>query len=224
LSRRALQVTVHLHHFRDDAVRPKELSKSRALFLAGHRALDFLNTRMRVNEDLVDLLQSDEDVLLWLKEAGFPTPTIDSRTAPPALLHSARSLRESIRSLAEKRKAGRRGDPSILNSFLAASQSHPRLVWNKSKIPTIDTVRRQDTAESILAPVAEAAADLLMTADFELVKRCEDETCVLWFSDQTKSHRRRWCSMEICGNRHKVAAYRERRRYQALRGADVDSS
>ena len=157
-------------------MRPKELSKSRALFLADHRALDFLNTRMRVNEDLVDLLQSDQDVRLWLKQAGFPAPAIDGKTAPLALLHSARSVRESIRSLVEKRKAGRRGDPSILNSFLAASQSYPRLVWNKSSTPTIDTVRRQDTAESILAPVAEAAAELLITADFELVKRCEDET------------------------------------------------
>ncbi|MDQ2843928.1 MAG: CGNR zinc finger domain-containing protein [Acidobacteriota bacterium] len=45
-------------------------------------------------------------------------------------------------------------------------------------------------------PVAEAAADLLATADFRFVKRCEKETFVLWFSDQTKSHRRRWCSME----------------------------
>jgi predicted RNA-binding Zn ribbon-like protein len=200
-------------------VSPKELNKSSALFLAGHPALDFLNTRMRVNEDLVDVLQSDEDVLIWLQRAGFSAPTTDGRTGPLALLGPARRLRESIRSLVEKRKTGGRGDPSILNSFLAASQSYPQLVWNKSNTLTIDTVRRQDTAESILAPVAEAAADLLVTADFKLVKRCEDESCVLWFSDQTKSHHRRWCSMELCGNRHKVAAYRERRRNQnALRG------
>jgi len=67
-------------------------------------------------------------------------------------------------------------------------------------------------ARGVLGPVAEAAADLLATADFTLVKRCEDETCVLWFSDQTKSHHRRWCSPALCGNRHKVAAYRKRRR------------
>jgi predicted RNA-binding Zn ribbon-like protein len=196
-------------------VSPKESSKLCALFLAGHPALDFLNTRMRVNEDLVDLLQSDEDVFTWLKQAGFSAPTIAAGTGPLALLRCARRLRESMRSLVEERKAGRQGDPSILNSFLAASQSYPQLVWEKSSTPTIDTVRRQDTAESILAPVAEAAADLLTTADFKLVKRCEDETCVLWFCDQTKSHHRRWCSMEICGNRHKVAAYRERRRYRS---------
>jgi len=33
--------------------------------------------------------------------------------------------------------------------------------------------------DSILAPVAEAAADLLATGNFRLAKRCEDGTCVL---------------------------------------------
>src|ERR1700683_1792262 len=96
-------------------VSPKELNKSSALFLAGHPALDFLNTRMRVNEDLVDLLQSDEDVFTWLKKAGFSAPTIAAGTGPLALLRCARRLRESMRSLVEERKAGRQGDPSILN-------------------------------------------------------------------------------------------------------------
>jgi predicted RNA-binding Zn ribbon-like protein len=191
---------------------PKELGRSRALFLAGHPALDFLNTRTRVNDDVVDLLQSDEDVLIWLRQAGFPAPAIDGKIGPSALLRSARRLRESVRSLVEKRKSGKWGDPSILNSFLAASRSYPQLVWRKSTTLTIETVRRQQTAESILAPIAQAAANLLTTADFELVKRCKDDMCVLWFSDQTKSHSRRWCSMEMCGNRHKVAAYRVRDR------------
>jgi predicted RNA-binding Zn ribbon-like protein len=182
------------------------------VFLAGHPALDFLNTRMRVNHQLVDVLERDDDVLQWLAEAGFPIPTLRPELPPMSLVDAARTLRESIRSLIEKRKTGQRGDPSVLNSFLAQAQSHARLVWNKPRSPAIERVRRQDTAPAILAPVAEAAADLLATFDFALVKRCEDETCVLWFSDQTKSHHRRWCSTALCGNRHKVAAYRKRRR------------
>ena len=187
-------------------------AESRVLFLAGHPALDFLNTRMRVNGELVDFLQGNEDVLGWLERAGFPVARMRPDKAPISLVDAARTLRESIRSLVEKRRAGRRGDPSVLNRFLAQAQSHPRLVWNKPRSPAIDRVRRQDTPAGILGPVAEAAADLLATADFSLVKRCEDETCVLWFSDQTKSHHRRWCSPALCGNRHKVAAYRKRRR------------
>ena len=191
---------------------PKESTKLRALLIAGHPALDFLNTRMRVDENLVDLLQSDEDVLLWFKQAGLPCPVIDGRPGATYLVGPARRLRESIRSLVEKRKEKRRGDLSILNGFLSAGRSYPQLAWGKSSEVRLNKVREQDTAEAILAPVAEAAADLLATGDFERVKRCEDESCVLWFADQTKSHRRRWCSMTTCGNRHKVAAYRARRR------------
>ena len=190
-------------------------AESRALLLAGHPALDFLNTRMRVDRELVDFLHSDEDVLHWLKQAGLPVAKIRRHTTPISLVDAARTLRENIRSLVEKRKAGQRGDPSVLNGFLAEAQSHPRLVWTKPRALTIERVRRQDTPAGILAPVAEAAADLLATYDFTLVKRCEDESCVLWFSDQTKSHHRRWCSPVLCGNRHKVAAYRKRRRAEA---------
>lgn len=193
----------------------KRISQSGPLFLAGHLGLDFLNTRMRVHGEIVDVLQRDQDVLHWLKQAGLAVPKVTPRATRTSLLDSARTLRENIRSLVEKRKAGQRGDPSILNRFLSAAQSHRRLVWNKPRSLKIEKVRRLDTAEAILAPVAEAAADLLATADFKLVKRCEDDTCVLWFSDQTKSHHRRWCSMGICGNRQKVAAYRRRLRNRA---------
>ena len=122
-------------------------------------------------------------------------------------MNCARSLRENIRLLIEKRKAGQRGYATVLNGFLANAQSHLQLVWRKPGQLRIETVRRQDSPAAILGPVAESAADLLATADFRFVKRCESETCVLWFSDQTKSHRRRWCSTMLCGNRHKVAAY-----------------
>lgn len=186
-------------------------------FLAGHPALDFLNTRVRANDRLVDLLRSDGDVLAWLALAGFPVRIVNRERQCANLLRLARSLRENIRSLIEARKTGRKGNPSALNAMLAAGRSYPRLVWDKSQNLRMNTVRRQETAESILAPLAEAAAELLTAADFELVKRCENETCVLWFLDKTRSHRRRWCSMELCGNRHKVAAYRTRLRHGRTR-------
>lgn len=189
----------------------KELPESRPQFLAGDLALDFLNTRMRVGGEVTDFLESDEDVLAWLEQAEVSSSKV-CKTGSLSLLHVARLLRENIRSLVEKRKAGVRGDPSLLNRFLDHAKSRPLLVWKKPRSLTIERIRQQDTPEAVLAPVAEAAAILLATADFNLVKRCEDETCVLWFWDQTKSHHRRWCSTRLCGNRHKVAAYRKRRR------------
>jgi predicted RNA-binding Zn ribbon-like protein len=190
----------------------KQPTDFRSRLLAGDLALDFLNTRIRVGDELVDLLQADRDVLAWLKQAGLPAPGLNPRLESLPLLRAARVLRENIRSLVEKRKAGRRGDPSILNNFLRHAQSHPWLVWNKPDSLTIERLWAQGRPEAVLAPVAEAAAELIARADFNLVKRCEGEGCVLWFFDQTKSHHRRWCSMEICGNRYKVGAYRARRR------------
>jgi predicted RNA-binding Zn ribbon-like protein len=45
-----------------------------------------------------------------------------------------------------------------------------------------------------------------------LVKQCAGPGCTLWFLDRTKAHARRFCSAAACGNRAKVAAFRERQR------------
>jgi predicted RNA-binding Zn ribbon-like protein len=40
------------------------------------------------------------------------------------------------------------------------------------------------------------------------VRNCEG--CSIWFYDHTKAHRRRWCSMALCGNRSKARSHRQR--------------
>jgi predicted RNA-binding Zn ribbon-like protein len=167
---------------------------------------------MNKGGEVLDLLETDADVVAWLAKAGHPGCEVTVKIPGRSLVHHAKQLRDSIRILVEKRKTGGRGDPSVLNKFLRHAESHPQLIWKKSQNPTVQRVRKQKRPESALAPIAEAAAVLLSSADFRLVKRCEGEGCLLWFSDQTKSHHRRWCSTTTCGNRHKVAAYRNRHR------------
>ena len=178
-------------------------------------ALQILNTVPLVDGELVDALQSDNDVLQWLAQAGWPVAKEPSSLRPSSLLSAARKLRETIRTLIERRKAGKRLDVSALNEFLSESRSYLELVPEKNGSTQLIRRWKRRTPEEILAPLAEAAADFLTTADFDLVRRCESEDCVLWFYDQTKSHRRRWCSMATCGNRHKVAAFRKRQQSAA---------
>jgi predicted RNA-binding Zn ribbon-like protein len=179
------------------------------MLLADHPALDILNTIPMVDGELVDSLKSDADVLRWLARVGMPVD--DPPLRGSALLYAMRALREMIRTAVEKRKAGKRVDVSTLNEFLAKAQSHLVLVPEKGPGLRVERAWQQKSAEQVLAPLAEAAAGFLVAADFELVRRCEDTECVLWFYDRTRSHHRRWCSMATCGNRHKVAAFRERR-------------
>jgi predicted RNA-binding Zn ribbon-like protein len=70
--------------------------------------------------------------------------------------------------------------------------------------------RRWHSPESLLFPIVRSLADLVCTEDFTYVKACEGPPCTLLFVDRTRGHVRRWCSMAVCGNRAKQAAYRER--------------
>lgn len=64
--------------------------------------------------------------------------------------------------------------------------------------------------EDLLSPLAHSAATLFAEANRERVRKCEQ--CVLHFHDTSKKGTRRWCSMQLCGNRLKVAAYAARQR------------
>ena len=181
------------------------------LFVADHPVLDFLNTVAAPEGTPIDVLQTDADVLYWLERAGM-APTKPALVPRSALLNAARTLRETIRPLVLKRKAGKRADISALNEFLLQAASYPQLVWENPSALQIERHRPAKTPEQVLAPIAESAAEFLSTADFDLVRPCEGRDCILWFYDRTKSHRRRWCTMSVCGNRHKVEAFRERQR------------
>jgi predicted RNA-binding Zn ribbon-like protein len=60
------------------------------------------------------------------------------------------------------------------------------------------------------APTIAATADLLAEAAWSRIRKCE--SCVVHFFDASKKGSRRWCSMNICGNKLKVAAYQQRKR------------
>ena len=61
--------------------------------------------------------------------------------------------------------------------------------------------------------VGQAAGDLLASEDRELVRQCPGDDCGWLFFD--RAGRRKWCSMQSCGNRAKVRAYEKRRRSKA---------
>ena len=69
--------------------------------------------------------------------------------------------------------------------------------------------------EDLLTPLAHSAATLFAHVDRSRVRKCDQ--CVLYFHDTSKKGTRRWCSMQLCGNRRKVAAYAARQRRRRLR-------
>lgn len=181
------------------------------LFLADHPALDMLNTLAVMDAMPVEFWRTDADVLSWLEYQGLLAARPHVRWAQGALVASARRLRETVRELVVRRKVRRTPlGVEVLNTFLSKGSSRLELCGDGSKHLRVERRYAAVTPEALLAPLAESAAQLLAEADFNLVRRCEGQDCVLWFYDRTKAHRRRWCSMGLCGNRAKVAAFRQR--------------
>ena len=191
------------------------------LFVGERLCLDFINTRIAVNGQLVDLLQDFSDWVEWSLEAKVLNPSQarqalrhwkGSRKAAGAF-EVAKAFRESLR-LAVKHMVGRErvpeGSVSRINALLRHPIGYSILAYGQDRLKI---QRRLVFKEPIhlLVPVAESAADLFSHGHWSLIKKCENPACVLYFYDTTKNHARRWCSMNVCGNRMKVAAFYRRK-------------
>jgi len=196
--------------------------KSKFEFFGGHIALDFANTVENPESDHpVELLKSYDDLLQWAAEGGaVPSKTIARLRSlamgtpgkAQAALRESVQLRDALYSIFSA-VAGRRVIPDValqsLNRALHRVAEHSRLVHSARRF-TWEWIDLEENLDSILWPVARAAADLLTSEDAALLGQCASVNCSGVFLDKTKNHRRRWCDMRICGNRDKARRYYRR--------------
>jgi predicted RNA-binding Zn ribbon-like protein len=61
-----------------------------------------------------------------------------------------------------------------------------------------------------LAAVLASVVALARSGDWERLKICPADDCQWAFFDESRNRSRRWCSMEVCGNRSKLRTFRDR--------------
>jgi predicted RNA-binding Zn ribbon-like protein len=61
-----------------------------------------------------------------------------------------------------------------------------------------------------LAPVVQAAVELLVSPGSRYIRECAGHPCGWIFLDHSRNHSRRWCNMAGCGNRAKARRHYER--------------
>lgn len=194
----------------ENAGTQRDGSPADAPMLGDHLAMDLLNTEVRSNGEIVEYWNGGDDVLRWLKRCGVISASDGKAVDLAELLTQAIALRTLARRLIVRHKDNKKDEVSALNAYLHAYLSAPHLDHDHEGKLVLTRSARGDTIASLLGPVAEAVAQLLVEGDFALVKQCEHPDCILWFYDRTKAHKRRWCSMALCGNRHKAAQFRKR--------------
>lgn len=187
------------------------------VFVGGHPAIDFANTVVVSSGHLVDLLGSWSDVVDWLAQSGLSTHPSLSLPAVrgPEALEKVFQLRQMWKEKLAQILAGHQVSDDVLkglNTLLAEDSFHETLHRDGEQgFSLTRSVSRLNGEKLALAVLARQVALFLAEANLSYLRRCANTTsCVLYFYDTTKNHRRQWCSVASCGNRHKVAQFRKR--------------
>ena len=183
--------------------------------IGGRLALDFINM-----VPLRDKL-SWEHFIAFLESARIVTPERGGELL--ALKRSDPQAAESLLRKAQRLAAGLRLafdavlhkqkvlpewiDP--VNDILRITEGHDELISTDNDWE-IQFVASERGLEWLLAAVARSAAEIIAEGPRARLRLCANPRCGLFFYDTSRTHRRRWCSMTVCGNRHKVAAFARR--------------
>jgi predicted RNA-binding Zn ribbon-like protein len=189
--------------------------------LADHPALDLVNTlddrfsESGPNELLpayADLVRFAAQLRLLSAEQARKLTRDTSPREAQRVLASAIELREALAAVLYARIDGARlpaGQVAILQRQFQEMAVNRALRTTKSQL-VWSWAGQEQQPEIPLWKLAEAASDLLVSADAERVKECGDPACRWLFLDTSKNHTRRWCDMKICGNRMKARRFQAR--------------
>jgi predicted RNA-binding Zn ribbon-like protein len=192
----------------------------RFLFVANSPILDFLNTKPVLAEGPTELLPDVRALERWLIASGMVISAKAKATLrswrnsadAEAFLEQLITFREKLREAVLRMESG--SVPS--DAFLAHVNSRliqyplPALLHKRDGRVTRETTFELHRPTDLWAPIIAATADLLAETERSRIRKCE--SCVVHFFDASKNGARRWCSMNICGNKFKVAAYQRRKR------------
>jgi predicted RNA-binding Zn ribbon-like protein len=184
-------------------------------------ALEFVNTTAALPDGgVLELIGDGHAYVSWLRRLGqideaeemaireaFSSAELDRVAA------EARELRECLRPVIA---AWAEAPDSMvlpvdvverLNAILEGDHRFAQVCVEAQDVVVRDRRRWVEPGQLLIPPV-QAVARVFADGERDLVRNCEG--CTIWFYDHTKAHRRRWCSMALCGNRAKARSHRQR--------------
>jgi predicted RNA-binding Zn ribbon-like protein len=183
-------------------------------FIAGHVALDFVNTAEgRGHADSGEALHAVGDLQQWGERRGVIAASVitDSVNAGDDELSAALQARELLYRLFLDQTQGRRAaveDLATLEGLVSGAYQVAHLdqaadgrlswSWDRAQLSTVRYV------------VVTSALALLSQSPSARLKQCPGDDCGWFFIDTTKRGNRRWCSMSECGQEAKTARRRVR--------------
>lgn len=186
-------------------------------FLGGDLSLDFVNTvHDRHEEPLRDLLQNYLELVTWVYSANAINDSqkekllqkgLENQTEANQVYKDSLQLREAfydfILNLINQDETSS-ANIQLINRRVSRVFSNLELTQLEGRF-VLDWKAESFGLESVLWPITRAFADLVTSEDISRIKKCPN--CGYLFVDNSKNKSRRWCSMEICGNRVKAQRF-----------------
>jgi predicted RNA-binding Zn ribbon-like protein len=180
--------------------------------VGGRLALDFVNTMSRQAsiswERLILFLQATQIVTPERGAQLLSLPQSDPQAAELLLRKAQRlgaALHKAFAAMLRKQKMISEWIEPV-NEILRITEGHDELVAPNGAWK-IEFVAREGGLDWLLAAVARSGAEIIAEGAQARLRLCANAHCGLFFYDLSRTHRRRWCSMTVCGNRSKVAAF-----------------
>jgi predicted RNA-binding Zn ribbon-like protein len=154
-----------------------------------------------------DLLGTAPEAGRWLTAAGLlPGGSVVTGVQRAALAELREATRQVLGSHVERRE-----DPEAAGR-LTMALAPSRLALAVDPAGGVRLVSADhDPFSRVIGAVAAAIAEAATTGTWTRLKCCPGRRCGWAFYDRSASSRSRWCSMQICGARAKMRAYRDRR-------------
>ena len=190
------------------------------LFLANKPILDFLNTRPVFGDGPTELLLDFQALERWLIASGIAESAKAKRelriwrgrSDAEHFLKELLAFRERLRGAVVRMEKGLLPSDEFIREVNIGLRRHPPTIHLREKDGKLVREELFDPEEpaDLWSALLDGTAELLSEPETHRLRQCE--ACVIHFFDTSKKGSRRWCSMNICGNKLKVAAYQRRKR------------
>jgi predicted RNA-binding Zn ribbon-like protein len=189
------------------------------LLVGGRLAIDFANIPSYPGSPAEHL--SWEELIVFLQASQIVSPERGSSLlalsgsdpdAAQSLLSRSIRLRDALRKTfgaIVRREPIARECAEPINQILRITEGHDEIVLEENAWK-MEFKAREGGLDWLLAAIARSAAEIIVEGAQARLRICANPACGLFFSDKSRTHRRRWCSMAICGNRHKVSSFARR--------------
>jgi predicted RNA-binding Zn ribbon-like protein len=175
--------------------------------LGGSLWVNLLNTKRFVGGEVIDILDHQDLFIAWLDENDMSLS--GDRTVDESQIEKLRVLRGNFNAIMREFTEGiPLGEMESLRNINKALESIPATLnatFGENET-TID-FHACDHRDELALQVINSFLTTCKSYGLERVRQCAHEECILYFLDLSKSGKRKWCSMETCGNRKKAAKH-----------------